>query len=132
MILIDGGVHPDPESDLSTGPDGLYPPFYLFDTGLQEHVSGPIPTREVAERLLALARPFAAYDPLDEEPKRMKTYVVTITQTETRSWTLQAESEEAAVQQAAEWNEDPSGSCPEDALDYVYTFAAETEAVSRA
>lgn len=61
----------------------------------------------------------------------MKTYVVTITQTETRSWTLKAKSEDAAVEQAEEWNEDPTGSCPEGALDYDYSFASETTFVSR-
>jgi hypothetical protein len=69
MILIDGSTYPagdsDDDIDLSTDEDeGCYPPFYLFDTGLQEHVSGALPTREAAERLLPLVRPFAAIDPL--------------------------------------------------------------------
>ena len=65
MVLIDGNIHATPydEYELSTGEDGCHPPFYLFDTGSQEHFTGPIPDRESAHRLQSMLQPFATPDP---------------------------------------------------------------------
>lgn len=64
MILIDGNTVEVPynEHALSTGDDGCYPPYYLFDTGLQLHVSEAIPTRNAAEKLLSMVQRYAAPD----------------------------------------------------------------------
>ncbi len=70
-ILIDGNTveFPYNELELSTGPDGCYPPFYLFDTGAHMHISGPIPDRNSAEHLRSLTWRYATDDPfLDKEP----------------------------------------------------------------
>jgi hypothetical protein len=56
----------------------------------------------------------------------MKTYRVTITQIETLTYRVRAESEDAAVEQAQEWNEEQSGDTPSGAIDYDYTFDSET------
>lgn len=63
-ILIDGNVAESPynEYELSTGPDGCYPPYYLFDTGDQEHISEALPTRNAAEKLLSMTWRFASPD----------------------------------------------------------------------
>jgi hypothetical protein len=52
----------------------------------------------------------------------VKTYTVTITQTEVRTYVLTAESEDAATEQAWAWNEEQSGGTPEGALSYSYGF----------
>lgn len=60
----------------------------------------------------------------------MPRFTVTITQTETRSYVLDADSEEAAVEQAQAWNEEKSGDTPEGAIDYEYSFDSETQAAA--
>jgi hypothetical protein len=59
----------------------------------------------------------------------MKRYIITITQTESRSYVLEADSEEAAKAQAEAWAEEKSGDCPEGALSYGFDFDSETVAV---
>lgn len=56
----------------------------------------------------------------------MNLYTVVITQTETRTYTLQAETQGQAIQRAEEANENPSGSTPDGFEDYSYTFDSDT------
>jgi hypothetical protein len=53
-------------------------------------------------------------------------FEVKITQTEERTWVLDAVTEEAAIEQAQEWNENPSGCAPPGCRDYQYSFDATT------
>jgi hypothetical protein len=55
-------------------------------------------------------------------------FLVTITQTEIRSWELEADSEDAAIEQAQAWNEEQSGSTPEGCARYDYSFESSTDA----
>lgn len=57
----------------------------------------------------------------------MPRFIVTITQTETRVYEVEADHEESAVQQAQEWNEDPTGVTPEGCRRYQYNFDSETQ-----
>lgn len=56
----------------------------------------------------------------------MKTYIVTVEQTETRKFTFQTASEAEAKAKAEEWNESPTGDCPDGCDDYDYGFSSET------
>lgn len=56
----------------------------------------------------------------------MARYTVTITQTETRTYVLDADTEDAAVEQAQAWNEERSGDTPEGAVSYDYGFDSDT------
>ena len=58
----------------------------------------------------------------------MPRYTVTITQIETRSYVLDADTEDAAREQAQAWNEERSGCTPEGALGYTYSFDSDTQA----
>lgn len=57
----------------------------------------------------------------------MPRFTVTITQTETRSYILEADTETAAIEQAQAWNEERSGDTPDGALGYTYFFDSETQ-----
>lgn len=56
----------------------------------------------------------------------MKTYIVTVEQTETRTYTFQAASEAEAKAKAEEWNESPTGDCPEGCAGYKFGFTSDT------
>ena len=58
----------------------------------------------------------------------MPRYTVTITQIETRSYVLDADTEDAAREQAQAWNEERSGCPPEGPLGYTYSFDSDTQA----
>lgn len=57
----------------------------------------------------------------------MPRFTVVITQTETRTYTLDAPTEDDAIERAAEANENPSGDCPEGFEDYDYSFDSSTD-----
>ena len=57
----------------------------------------------------------------------MPRFTVVITQTETRTFTLDAISADDAIERAHEANENPSGSTPADFVGYTYYFDSETE-----
>lgn len=59
----------------------------------------------------------------------MPRFTVVITQTETRTYTLDAISADDAIERAQEANENPSGSTPEGFVDYSYTFDSGTDLV---
>ena len=59
----------------------------------------------------------------------MPRYTVTITQTETRTYTLEAPTEDDAIERAQAANEYPTDSMPEGIDDYSYTFDSDTAAV---
>jgi hypothetical protein len=56
----------------------------------------------------------------------MPRFTVTITQTETRTYVLDADTQDAAVEQAQEWNDERSGDTPEGAVSYDYGFDSDT------
>jgi hypothetical protein len=56
----------------------------------------------------------------------MKTYIVTVQQTETRKFTFKAASEAEAKAKAEAWNESPTGDCPEGCDDYDFGFVSDT------
>lgn len=58
----------------------------------------------------------------------MPRFTVTIVQTETRSYTLDADTRDAAIEQAEAWNDEKSGSTPEGAVQYRYHFDSDTTA----
>jgi hypothetical protein len=55
-------------------------------------------------------------------------FLVTITQTETRTWAVEAATEEDAIDQAEAWNEEQSGDAPEGCPQYEFSFESSTDA----
>lgn len=64
-LFVDGHVYDAPGEAPLQG-DGEFPPFYVFDAGLQESIAGPLPTRNAAEKLLAMLNPHRAFDPFED------------------------------------------------------------------
>lgn len=63
FLVIDGHEFDDQDSNLMSDTPGTFPPFYVFDVDGQDYVSGPLPTINAAERLMALIhRTSAALD----------------------------------------------------------------------
>ena len=58
----------------------------------------------------------------------MPRFTIVLVQKETRAYTLDADTEDAAVEQAQAWNEDAPGGKPEGAVGYTYLFDSETVA----
>lgn len=52
-LVVDGHLGPRPGDDPLDG-EGQHPPFYVFDADGQEYMTGPIPTRNAAERLMSI------------------------------------------------------------------------------
>lgn len=59
----------------------------------------------------------------------MPRFIVTITQTETRSYHLDADTLDAAEEMAGAWNEERTGDKPDGAAQYIYTFDSTTETI---
>jgi hypothetical protein len=55
-LVIDGSTSPDPdESFYESDPAlGRYPPFAVFDVERQENLTGPLPTRQMAEDAMSV------------------------------------------------------------------------------
>ena len=48
VVHVDGNLYPD--GDGTHAPEGLFPPFYVFDSILQDYPRGPFQTREEARQ----------------------------------------------------------------------------------
>ncbi len=58
-FCVDGHEYDDPDSALAG--DGEHAPFYVFDIDQQAYVTGPLPTKEAAERLRSIIIGCAAF-----------------------------------------------------------------------
>lgn len=65
---VDGAVYPDDENGPLFEGDGQYPPFVIFDIQAQENLPDRYPTREEAEKALALMLAEIGADRSDQKP----------------------------------------------------------------
>lgn len=62
-LCVDGSTDLDRRAaTLDSEPHiGCYPPFYVFDIEIQDYITGPLPTREAGERVLAIIQRCGAH-----------------------------------------------------------------------